>query len=221
MSVLGRNRIVDALMTSDVDDRLFISPILDMNQIGDASVDVRLGYDFVTIKRGNLGSMDPAQRQLAPERFRTHHRLNHKEAFYLHPNEMALASTLEFVRIPSAIAAYVTSRSKWGRLGLVIATATAIHPGFTSTITLELINHGGVPLVLYPGLMVAQLIFYDAKGATLYQGDLSGQVTPLAPDDTQWQTDMEFWLPPKVGKKNPRAAIEGARKTRSSSSRRR
>lgn len=185
---------------SDPKKRLYISPILDRQQIGDASVDVRLGYDFLTVKRGNIGSIDPARRLVKPDRFRTHHRLNHREAFYLHPNELALASTLEYVRIPDDIAASVTSRSKWGRLGLIIATATAIHPGFTSSVTLELVNHGNVPLVLYPGLMIAQLIFYEARGATPYTGDLGGQTTPVAPDHSSpWQLDMDFWVPKDGG----------------------
>ncbi len=110
---------------------------------------------------------------------------------------MALASTLEYVRMPNDLSASVTSRSKWGRLGLVIATATAVHPGFTSVVTLELVNHGGVPLVLYPGLMVAQLILFETRGAVPYVGTLGGQVTPFAPDHAApWQTDMDFWIPP-------------------------
>lgn len=197
MSVLGRKRILKALAEKNPEERLFVSPILDKRQVGDASIDVRLGYDFVTVKRGNLGTLDPARRLDDPEKFRTHHRLNHREPFYLHPNEMALASTLEYVRIPATLAAYVTSRSKWGRTGLIIATATAIHPGFTSAITLELVNSGNVPLVMYPGLMVAQMILSDADGATPYRGDLGGQVSPFAPNQgSSWQRDMDFWLPP-------------------------
>lgn len=196
MSVLGRKRIMSALKEEDADNRLFISPMLDNRQIGDASVDVRLGHNFLTIKRGNLGAIDPRQKQSAPDRFRTRHQLDRGEAFFLHPNEMALASTLEYVRLPRTMSSYVTSRSKWGRLGLIIATATAVHPGFTGTITLELVNHGNVPLVLYPGLIVAQLILYEADGATPYQGEL-GLQTDLHPADISrdWQSDIHFWLP--------------------------
>ena len=56
--------------------------------------------------------------------------------------------------------AYVIGRSSWGRLGLVIATATMIQPGFHGTITLELTNVGNVPLVLLPGTRIAQLVFH-------------------------------------------------------------
>ena len=111
---------------------------------------------------------------------------------------MVLASTLEYVRLPKSISAYVTSRSKWGRLGLVIATATAIHPGFTGTITLELVNHGNIPLVLYPGLAIAQLILAKAEGAVVYDGALAKQVGPRAVElHEDIPRDISFWAPPK------------------------
>ncbi len=196
MTVLGRQQIEKALSAPSAEERLFVTPILDREQIGGASIDMRLGNDFVTVRRGNIGSFSPAQLGDAQGRFRTPHHLNRQDPFYLHPNEMALASTLEYVRLPLALAAYVTSRSKWGRLGLVIATATAIHPGFTGTITLELVNHGNVPIVLYPGLKVAQLILQKADGAISYSGQLSKQTgphsaNPLSSDDI----DAGFWFP--------------------------
>jgi dCTP deaminase len=199
MSILGRNRIIAALSETDLAERLFITPILDQAQISNSSFDVRLGFEFVTIKRGNVGVFDPANEEITPERFRTPHHLNLKCPFYLHPNEMALASTLEHFRLPVSIGAYVTSRSKWGRRGLIIATATAVNPGFSGTITLELVNHGNVPLVLYPGLSVAQIIFHDAEGAVKYGGSLANQIGPLQSSVSGGaRTDDAFWLPDKA-----------------------
>lgn len=196
MSILGHDRITKALCEVDPVQRLYISPILDCKQIKEASVDVRLGYDFFTTKHGNIGVLDPAEQTTGPDRFRYRHRLNRYEKFYLHPNEVALASTLEYFRLPANIAASVTSRSKWGRLGLIIATATAIHPGFKGAITLELVNHGRVPLVLYPGLLIAQIIFFQSDGASEYLGDLAGKTDVHAADfSVQWQRDMSFWCP--------------------------
>jgi dCTP deaminase len=196
VTVLGREEIEKALRSENADERLFVTPILDPAQIGGASIDMRLGNDFVTVRRGNIGSFSPAQLGDTQGRFRTPHHLNRQDPFYLHPNEMALAATLEYVRLPLALAAYVTSRSKWGRLGLVIATATAIHPGFTGTITLELVNHGNVPIVLYPGLEVAQLILQKAEGAITYKGQLSKQTGPHTANPMSAE-DMAagFWIP--------------------------
>lgn len=195
MSTLGHDRIEAELCDRSARNRLFVTPLLSPKQIGGASIDVRLGFDFVTIRRGNVGAMDPAAPSDVPGRFKTHHLLNLGDKFHLHPNEMALASTLEYVRLPLNLSAYVTSRSKWGRLGLIIATATVIHSGFSGTITLELVNHGNVPLVLYPGLVIAQLIILETIGATPYEGSLARQIGPLALDATlDRPPDLPFWL---------------------------
>lgn len=199
MTVLGKSDIEAALSAPDFEHRLFVTPLLSEEQIGGASIDLRLGNDFVTVRRGNIGLFNPALMTDVQNKFRTSHHLNRQDPFYLHPNEMALASTLEYVRLPLSLAAYVTSRSKWGRLGLVIATATAIHPGFTGTITLELVNHGNVPIVLYPGLEVAQLILQRATGAIEYIGQLSKQTGPHAASPVSaTRADSEFWFPPRL-----------------------
>ena len=196
MTILGQKKILAALSANESADRLFITPILDRTQITSSSFDIRLGFDFVTIKRGNVGVFDPAKEEVTPERFRTPHHLNLRRPFYLHPNEMALASTLEHFRLPVSIGAYVTSRSKWGRRGLIIATATAVNPGFSGTITLELVNHGNVPLVLYPGLRVAQIVFHETKGAVKYTGSLANQTGPLQASVSRGaKSEDAFWLP--------------------------
>lgn len=198
MSVQGHELIEGLLSAADIKDRLIVTPILERSQIGSASIDVRLSYEFVSVKRGNIGVLDPAALGDERHRFRTPHHLNRGEKFYLHPNEMVLASTLEYVRLPLHIAAYVTSRSRWGRLGLVIATATAIHPGFTGTITLELVNHGTIPIVLYPGLDVAQLIFHSVEKATAYDGALSRQTGPHIANPVSATSKLgDFWFPAK------------------------
>ncbi|MGX9390543.1 dCTP deaminase domain-containing protein [Nitrobacteraceae bacterium UC4449_H16] len=48
----------------------------------------------------------------------------------------------------------------WGRLGMIVATAVGIHPGFAGSLTLELRNLGGAPITLYPGQTIAQLFFH-------------------------------------------------------------
>jgi len=39
------------------------------------------------------------------------------------------------------------------------ATASSIEPGFKGVVTLELSNVGTIPLKLYPGVRIAQLVF--------------------------------------------------------------
>ncbi len=62
--------------------------------------------------------------------------------------------------MPIDMVGYVLGRSSWGRLGLLIATATVVHTGYTGIITLELTNLGDTPITLYPGTRVAQLALH-------------------------------------------------------------
>ncbi len=197
MSVVGHDELIKLLHRERLDDRLIITPLLNRElQINEASIDIRLGNDFIVTRRGNLAALDPASQDTREHRYQTKHFVNFRERFYLHPQELVLAGTLEHFRLPVDVAATVTSRSKWGRAGLVIATATAVHPGFCGTITLELLNLGEVPLVLYPGTSVAQIVFSYCVGGTPYDGDMAHRTgahfAGLSTD--RKMTDREFWL---------------------------
>lgn len=162
--MLGRRQIVRRLL--DPRSRLAITPLVDARgQIGDASVDLRLGPDFiVTRKATGLATFDPARVDEITERIREYQdyvRRPPGSAFYLHPGEFAIARTLEYLTLPLGLAAQVAGRSSWGRLGLVIQTAPLVQPGFAGTITLELANLGTVPIVLYVGVRIAQISFFD------------------------------------------------------------
>jgi dCTP deaminase len=85
--------------------------------------------------------------------------------FILHPRSFVLGVTLEWIRFPSDLGGYVTGRSSWGRRGLVIATATGVHPGFTGCLTLELANLGNVPIAIRPGMTIGQIFVHDVHAA--------------------------------------------------------
>jgi dCTP deaminase len=148
---------------------LAITPIVDISQIGKASVDLRLGPDFIVTRRETgLASFDPARVDEIERRIRDYQdyvRRPAGSAFYLHPGEFAIARTLEYLTIPEDLAGRVDGRSSWGRLGLVIQTAPLIEPTFEGTITLELANIGTVPIVLYVGLRIAQVMLFEMVGA--------------------------------------------------------
>jgi dCTP deaminase len=82
------------------------------------------------------------------------------EPFILHPGEFVLGQTLERVRLPDDIVARLEGKSSLGRLGLIVhATAGFVDPGFRGSLTLEITNFNSVPIVLRPGLPIAQLSF--------------------------------------------------------------
>lgn len=159
--MLGADAIRARLRNPKLD--FAITPILDPGQISGSSVDLRLGPDLIVTKRetGAL-AFDPARTDEMRERladYQTYVRRPLGSAYFLHPGDFAIARTLEYVTLPASLSGQALGRSSWGRLGLVIATATLIQPKFRGTITLELANVGTVPLVLYVGVRIAQLTF--------------------------------------------------------------
>jgi hypothetical protein len=74
----------------------------------------------------------------------------------------------------------IDGRSSWARQGLVVhSTAGDIHPGTRGFVVFELMNYGPVPIMLYPGLAIAQLTFetvadvresYNDRTSSKYSG---------------------------------------------------
>lgn len=124
-----------------------------------SSVDVRLDRFFRLFDNHKYPVIDPAQEQ--PELTRLVEAVG-EESFVLHPGEFVLGSTLEQVTLPDDIAARVEGKSSLGRLGLLThATAGFVDPGFTGHVTLELSNVATLPIVLYPGMKIGQLCFFQ------------------------------------------------------------
>ena len=143
---------------------LVITPLLLGTQLpsGRASVDLRLGGEFVIGDRSAMASIDPLlfNRVVAETYLRRIH-VPVGASFFLHPRQFALAASLEYIRLPGNIVGHVLGRSRWARVGLIIAMASFVHPGYAGCLTLELQNLGDVPIKLTPGLSVAQVVLEE------------------------------------------------------------
>jgi dCTP deaminase len=139
--------------------KIGFEPLQDEKQIQPSSIDMRLGDEFKVFKVIRKPYIDPNDKEdiasymestVVPE----------GEAFIIHPNEFALATTLEYVKVPDDLVARVEGRSSMGRLGVTMhVTAGFIDPGFEGRITLEISNIGSMPVALYPGQRVCQIVF--------------------------------------------------------------
>jgi len=185
VGVLGKKEIVNLMLCDKIDDdkindSLIIMPLLDPAQICEASVDLTLGNVFIVMKRARLPLLDFDKicRKNEPVdvyEFQEIVQLRPDGTIVLHPNEFVLGSTLEYISLPNDVMSYVIGKSSLGRVGLVIATATHVAPGFRGTITLELSNLGSVPLVLYPTMPIAQLVFHKLCSPVKIGYSLKGQ----------------------------------------------
>jgi dCTP deaminase len=134
---------------------------------GGASIDLRLGRWFLSIQQSKTNVIDLGKEQSIDEfearEARTYY-VPFGEKFVVHPGRFVLASTLEWVRMPTNLGGMITGKSTVGRRGLVIETAAGLHPGFSGCITLELANCGEVPIALAPGMRICQIFFHEVVG---------------------------------------------------------
>lgn len=140
---------------------LVVDPLDDPKvQIQPASIDLRLGNVFVVYKTTHVPFIDPQDPETV-QKYTERVTVKKGDSFILHPGEFALGSTIERVAIPTDLVARVEGRSSIGRLAVVVhATAGFIDPGFAGQITLELSNLGRVPVKLWPGMRISQIVLH-------------------------------------------------------------
>lgn len=201
MSVLSKVQIKEYINREDYKKRLIITPILSEKQIGTSSVDIRLGSSIIIPQKTHVDKQDVTERSMIREveqRLYKRVRLKYRSKFMLHPNQLILGVTFEYLSLPFDLCCLIMSRSSWGRLGLVVATASVVHPGYKGCLTLELVNLSESPVTLYPGLPVGQLVFHQttAKGTMEeYSGRYMCSTEAETPRffTTEVDDEMEFW----------------------------
>lgn len=182
MALLRHETLQEALKRP-VPERLVVTPILDPKQVGEASIDLRLGTEFLVLHRTQQPGLDAtALSERLMDEMQERIVVPYGKEIWLHPGHFILAATLEFLRLPADLGAYVLGRSSWGRVGLIVATAIMVQPGFKGCLTLELVNDGDSPIKLYPGARIAQLAVHSMDGETEHVYGPDGKYeAPIAP----------------------------------------
>ena len=99
---------------------LVVEPLDDPSlQIQPASVDLRLGREFLEFQRTNIPCIHPGSEHEVEE-YVTESVVEGDEEFILHPGDFVLGTTKERVEIPSDLLAHVEGRSSLGRLAIVV-----------------------------------------------------------------------------------------------------
>ncbi len=135
------------------------SPPLEEDQWGEASIDLRLGFDFTIFKPASgvkisvasgLGTIGDVGfwETIRKEEFNSH---GQRETYTLDPGKFVLAMTLESIKVPRTMIARVEGRSTYARVGLSMhQTAPWIQPGWSGPIVLEIMNNGSLSIELTP-----------------------------------------------------------------------
>ena len=183
MTLLKHEDLWEAIKDRPLSTRLIVTPRFDDGQVGEASIDLRLGTEFLVLRRTLDAGLDPTKlSQTDIDHMQERIVVPYGKEIWLHPGHFMLAATLEYLRLPDDLGAYVLGRSSWGRVGLIVATAIMVQPGFKGCLTLELVNDGDSPIKLYPGARIAQLAVHRLTGPTEHPYGPKGKYeAPIAP----------------------------------------
>ena len=142
---------------------------LTQESIQPASIDCRLGDNFLVVEDRNMQSLDMS----SEIKYRTYNDTH----ITIPPQSFLLATTMEYVELPDNLTAFVEGRSSIGRMGLFIQNAGWVDPGFKGQITLELFNANSLPIRLEAGRRICQLVFckMDQSAKNPYAGKYQGQ----------------------------------------------
>lgn len=83
------------------------------------------------------------------------------EVCIIPPNSFALASTVEYFRIPRSVLTVCVGKSTYARCGIIV-NVTPLEPEWEGHITLEFSNTTPLPAKVYANEGVAQLLFFES-----------------------------------------------------------
>lgn len=172
MRLLTRTELTESLSSND-DESIHLDPLLRPDQVGEVSVDLRLGYDFLVSVLTRSPAIElrstPDATLRGIQTYFQETRRTLGERFVLYPHQLVLGTTVEYLSLPSNIYTDISVRSSYARLG--IGVTTSLQPGWRGCIPLELFNHGNTPVELVVGSCICQAKFFQVDSEVSYVKD--------------------------------------------------
>ncbi len=130
----------------------------DAKRLQPASYDIRLANKFLIVKPHSIANIDPVNK-IVPEYEEV--TVTPDEGFILRPGVTVLGMSIEEFGSDIYLT-HLSGKSSLARLGLVVHnTAWLINPGHFLHITFELANMSSIPIILRPGMEIAQILFSE------------------------------------------------------------
>ena len=117
--------------------------------------DVRCSKHFKIFTNINSAVVDP--KAFNPESFVDFE----GDVCIIPPNSFALASTVEYFRIPRSVLTVCLGKSTYARCGIIV-NVTPLEPEWEGHVTLEFSNTTQLPAKIYANEGVAQMIFFES-----------------------------------------------------------
>jgi deoxycytidine triphosphate deaminase len=165
-------REIQAYMDPDrpIGNRLYVSPFFEHEQLGDTSIDLRLGQRFLVSEPSRAGEIDIADlsrggREILRDNY-DEIRIRIGGHFTLHPGESVQVGTMEYLGIPNDLQGSVALRKSVSDL-LITANEVRVHPGHRGIVTLTLTSNADIAVKLRPGVRIAELMLQGTQTAIL------------------------------------------------------
>lgn len=94
--------------------------------------------------------------------------------YWIEPGRLVLTTTVEKFNVPTDVMGVCMTKSTWARLGVYVLT-TALMPGWSGQLVLEITNLNNVPVELVSGVGIAQVCFHKLDGEPLNPYSVSGK----------------------------------------------
>lgn len=135
---------------------LVITPFPDDDGFDKDSIDLRLGSYFFIPRSHRTPCFVPGLTD--PHHLYYEQYIPFGSYIVIPAHHTVLGSTLEYIKLPVDISGEILTKSSWARTFITIETAPWIHPLYRGCLTLEIANVSNTPVVLYPGIKIAQMI---------------------------------------------------------------
>lgn len=160
-----------------------------LSRLQPASYDIVLGNTFIVNDAHTSSFIDPANKVFP----KTHEvSVADGEAFVLHPGVSILGYSKDYFGSDHYLIE-VNGKSSLARIGLLVHNSAAlINPGHFLHVALELCNLNNVPIILRPGMAIAQLTFSPLSSPPKQNYKENGRYS---------KNNVVGYVPPKIIKK--------------------
>lgn len=196
---LSEDELKEMLTTEE----MVIRPLLDPSQVNGISIDFRLGTEFLVSIQGREPYVNASLNVKefgSPDSFYQETRRKVGETFLLHPNQTVLASSLEYVKLPTNVFATLSMRSSYSRLGLSLSSY--LQPGYCGCISLELTNTNKFAVNLTVGVRLFQATFFKLDKDINYFTGKRKYICQVQPRVTMFNNDSDLEILNKMWKED-------------------
>ena len=131
--------------------------------------DLRCGDEFKIFTNIKGATADP--KNFTEDNFVT---VKGEGSILIPPNSFALASSLEYFKMPRNVTGLVTAKSTYARCGLG-TPPTVLEAGWHGNLVLEFSNHTSNSIRLYANSGAAQILFFQGEDPEISYADRKGK----------------------------------------------